>query len=279
MSNRSARASVSGRRTEMARPVADRPIVPIYLRQMGATSLLSKAEEIELARQLEEARKALALLAVNLPSRCRRYVLNGNPEGPLRGGDWLLDQVEEFYMRLLRYAAEHEEPKVTNLLPEAKRGKRRLDRARDTLILANLRLVIHIAKRYANQGVALMDLIQEGNIGLMKAVERFRYKRGYKFSTYAYWWIKQAIDRAIADKARLIRVPVHVKDKLAKIARVSKELNERSGRKPTPEEVADGVGLPLHKVEAMQNLVQDPIAFEDFGQAGESNGLLPLVAA
>ena len=116
--------------------------------------------------------------------------------------------------------------------------KRHVNHARDALILANLRLVVHIAKKYLNHGISFMDLIQEGNIGLMKAVEKFEYERGNKFSTYAYWWIKQAIERAIADKARVIRIPVHVNEKIKKISRISKELAETLGRKPTPAEIA-----------------------------------------
>ena len=179
------------------------------------------------------------------PSGCRprrgAYCLEDDVDGPKRGREWPLDSLEVFYARLLRYGRENRgEARVQTLLGQARQAKRHVDHARDALILANLRLVVHIAKKYLNHGISFMDLIQEGNIGLMKAVEKFEYERGNKFSTYAYWWIKQAIERAIADKARVIRIPVHVNEKIKKIARISKELvRARSDRKPTPVEIAE----------------------------------------
>jgi RNA polymerase primary sigma factor len=137
---------------------------------------------------------------------------------------------------------------------------------------------VHIAKKYLNHGISFMDLIQEGNIGLMKAVEKFEYERGNKFSTYAYWWIKQAIERAIADKARIIRIPVHVNEKIKKIARVSRELGETLGRKPTPQEIAKKLRMPIVKVEEILGVVQEPQALEDLSADDDSPGLLRFVA-
>jgi RNA polymerase primary sigma factor len=187
--------------------------------------------------------------------------------------------METFYSKLLLYYRENKsETKVANLVQQAREQKRHVNHARDALILANLRLVVHIAKKYLNHGISFMDLIQEGNIGLMKAVEKFEYERGNKFSTYAYWWIKQAIERAIADKARVIRIPVHVNEKIKKISRISKELAETLGRRPTPAEVARKLRMPVSKVEEILGVVPEPQALEDMSSDDDNPGLLRFVA-
>jgi RNA polymerase primary sigma factor len=271
------------RELERDKPTA--AILPIYLREMGATPLINENKEVALARELQEGREGLAKVALKLPANCRQHTLEGDLDGPKRGREWPLDQLETFYSRFLLYGREHKEPRVAALLRDARKHKRHIDHARDALILANLRLVVHIAKKYLNHGISFMDLIQEGNIGLMKAVEKFEYERGNKFSTYAYWWIKQAIERAIADKARVIRIPVHVNEKIKKISRVikkisrvSRELGETLGRKPTPQEIAKKLRMPVVKVEEILGVVQDPQALEDFGSDEDSPGLLRFVA-
>jgi RNA polymerase primary sigma factor len=272
----------AARRRRQAQPQpTDKPtaaILPIYLREMGSTPLIDEHQEVDLARELQEAREGLAKLALKLPVSAREYVLDNDLSGPRRGREWPLDQLEEFYGRLIRYERETKEPRVTALVREAKGFKRHVDHARDALILANLRLVVHIAKKYLNHGISFMDLIQEGNIGLMKAVEKFEYERGNKFSTYAYWWIKQAIERAIADKARVIRIPVHVNEKIKKISRVSRELSETLGRKPTPPEIAKKLRMPVAKVEEILGVVQEPQALEDMSAEDDAPGLLRFVA-
>ena len=253
-------------------------ILPIYLREMGATPLIDENQEVALARELQDAREGMAKLALRLSASYRDYVLQGDAAGARRGREWPLDDMEAFYARLIRFEREHREPKLSALVREAKGFKRHVDHARDALILANLRLVVHIAKKYLNHGVSFMDLIQEGNIGLMKAVEKFEYERGNKFSTYAYWWIKQAIERAIADKARVIRIPVHVNEKIKKISRVARELSETLGRKPTPPEIAKKLRMPVAKVEEILGVVQEPQALEDFSSEDDGPGLLRFVA-
>jgi RNA polymerase primary sigma factor len=152
------------------------------------------------------------------------------------------------------------------------RGETEADAAKKQLIEANLRLVVSIAKRYTNRGLQFLDLIQEGNIGLMKAVDKFEYRRGYKFSTYATWWVRQAITRAIADQARTIRIPVHMIETINKLIRTSRQLIQEFGREPTNEELAERMELPVSKVRKVLRIAQEPISLETpIGEEDESH--------
>lgn len=204
--------------------------VRMYLKEIGKVPLLSAEEEIELAQKMEAGMVAKEKISV------------------LEKRIGTVDEKEEAEIR----------DEIKALQEELEAG----DEAKKRLAEANLRLVVSIAKRYVGRGMLFLDLIQEGNLGLIKAVEKFDYRKGYKFSTYATWWIRQAITRAIADQARTIRIPVHMVETINKLIRVSRQLLQELGREPTPEEIAEEMSLPVERVREILKISQEPVSLE-----------------
>lgn len=204
--------------------------VRMYLKEIGEVPLLSADEEIELAQNMEDG--AVATEKIN--------VLKGRLDG----------------------ASEEEKAEIKEEIKTLQRDVDKGADAKKRLAEANLRLVVSIAKRYVGRGMLFLDLIQEGNLGLIKAVEKFDYKKGYKFSTYATWWIRQAITRAIADQARTIRIPVHMVETINKLIRVSRQLLQELGREPSPEEIAKEMNMPVERVREILKISQEPVSLE-----------------
>ena len=204
--------------------------VRMYLKEIGKVPLLSADEEIELAQNMEDG--AVAIEKIN--------VLKGRLDG----------------------ASEEEKAEIKEEIKTLQRDVDKGADAKKRLAEANLRLVVSIAKRYVGRGMLFLDLIQEGNLGLIKAVEKFDYKKGYKFSTYSTWWIRQAITRAIADQARTIRIPVHMVETINKLIRVSRQLLQELGREPSPEEIAKEMSMPVERVREILKISQEPVSLE-----------------
>ena len=204
--------------------------VRMYLKEIGKVTLLNAEEEIDLAQRMEAGAVAAEKIAI------------------------LEERINEA-----------EEAEVEELKTEIKELQKDVDlgaEAKKRLAEANLRLVVSIAKRYVGRGMLFLDLIQEGNLGLIKAVEKFDYRKGYKFSTYATWWIRQAITRAIADQARTIRIPVHMVETINKLIRVSRQLLQELGREPSPEEIAEEMKMPVERVREILKISQEPVSLE-----------------
>ena len=237
--------------------------VRMYLKEIGKVPLLSAEEEIELAKEMEAGVLAREVIKknndnnrVHIKSLDDLITEREAREGEPTEADKIMDATIDLALKMEQEPLSPEELKtLSQTVSWGEDAKKRLAEA-------NLRLVVSIAKRYVGRGMLFLDLIQEGNLGLIKAVEKFDYRKGYKFSTYATWWIRQAITRAIADQARTIRIPVHMVETINKLIRVSRQLLQELGREPSPEEIAEEMNMPVERVREILKISQEPVSLE-----------------
>jgi RNA polymerase primary sigma factor len=240
--------------------------VRMYLNEIGRVPLLSAPQEVDLAMRIEAGGLAGELLgSVALSGRVDRKRLRGVMEsvGRIRGHQ--LDPKNGLHLQGIGregFRRGYQPRRSTEAVELLRRVERDGSAARRHLIEANLRLVVSIAKRYPNRGMAFLDLTQEGNLGLIRAVEKFDHTRGFKFSTYATWWIRQGISRAIADQSRVIRIPVHMTEHINRVVRAQRDLAQTLGREPSPEEVGARIGLSAEKVSEVLRVSRDPLSLE-----------------
>jgi RNA polymerase primary sigma factor len=244
-------------------------IAGIYFKEMNKLPLLGREREIELAKRIRLAEKKVrrVLRELSVVLKTRNEFVQEPPEG-----DTDPRSVAPFKQAVMEALAEAldgngdapkaDQNQLRDLLAELKKAEAEAQAAKSEMIQSNLRLVVSIAKNYINRGLSFLDLIQEGNLGLMRAVEKYDYRRGFRFSTYSSWWIRQAITRALADKSRTVRIPIHMLGMKSKVLETFQQLIEQLGRKPLPEEVARKANIQLVDVERIMELGQEPVSLE-----------------
>ncbi len=257
-----------------------------YMKSIGQTPLLSREEEVEIFKTIEQAQNDAKSLLYKDKSCYKRHVNIANSilSNEIRVDEVVDDLPTKFVQglpHLLKVLKTRKNEKIygrfclkQSVLDQwyidiSEGGNKsmskilkRLEKAKSDMIKANLRLVVSNAKKYNNRGVAFLDLIQEGNLGLLKAIEKFEYKRGYKFSTYATWWIRQSITKCVGDTSRTIRVPMHMISTMNKIFKVQRQLLQAGGKEPSPEEIAEEIGMPLNRVKSILKAAMHPISLD-----------------
>jgi RNA polymerase primary sigma factor len=215
------------------------------------------------AVELHDSREALIATILGLPPGCREHVVNGEETAAHNRRYWPYEGLENCCDRLRSYGSEHSDPEIQQVVEQAQRSRRSMNRAREALIMANLGIVPFVVKEYHRGMIPMSDLVQEGYLGLLRAVDRFDPNRGTKFSTYASWWIRRALNDAFTDRARLIRLPESVRRELRRYREVARELKEELERPPTDDEVAQRSGISVKKLKRLRNVAPDPCWLEE----------------
>ena len=236
-----------------------------FVSEAPLDALADKNQQLQLGRDLRAAASSQVALILGLPSPCREYVLNGERLGASGKPEWTFERLEKHYDRLVTFESLHRDPEISDALEQARQFKRRIGHSRDALILTNLGIVPHIVKDYVIGKIPLTDLVQEGYLGLLKAVDRFDPDRGFAFSTYASWWIRRALNDAFTYRARLIRLPENVRRDLRHLRLASTELESSLGREPTEGELATRLQVTPTRVKRLRSVVKEPRALEDLG--------------
>jgi len=262
----------------------DANIAGIYLKEMNKLPLLTRDEEIELAKRIRMGERKMRILLL------RFSVVLGendsldhewedgeiNPWDVARSQEVTTNKVVRKLQELAKHSGDNGN-RFRDLLAELKKTEADVKEAKAKMVQSNLRLVVRIAKDYANRGLSFLDLLQEGNLGLMRAVTKYDYRKGFKFSTYAVWWIRQAITRALADKSRTIRIPNHLLEMKSKVSKAFHRMTKEQDREPLPEEIAREAGIDLTNVQKVMNLIQEPVSLET--QVGEDGKLEDFIGS
>ncbi|NIS69694.1 MAG: sigma-70 family RNA polymerase sigma factor [Proteobacteria bacterium] len=262
----------------------DANIAAIYLKEMNKVPLLTREKETQVAKRIRLGERKIRILLLRFSAALREVDPLNHALEDVESNSWDVARPKEVINRkvvlrleeLTKHSGDNEN-RFRDLLAELKKTEADVEEAKAEMVKANLRLVVRIAKDYVNRGLSFLDLLQEGNLGLMRAVTKYDYRKGFKFSTYAVWWIRQAITRALSDKSRTIRIPNHLLEMKSKVSKAFQQITKEQGREPLPEEIATAAGIDLTNVQKVMDLIQEPVSLET--QVGEDGKLEDFVGS